>query len=128
MRTTLVSVLVILGQWGMPAYAQLQAGAQATPGATVTGGYVSHPLAKRLFFFMPDAKNMGRSVARVTPAQKPGHEFQPNYHVRPVAQSAGFPNLKFYPTGMRPVESQPPQDFRKLLRPRNSRLFFFTKQ
>ena len=59
MRTTLVSVLAVLAQWGILANAQPQAGAlPAWPAAT--NGYLAHPPTKRLFFFMSDPKNIGR--------------------------------------------------------------------
>src|SRR6516164_5365338 len=69
MRTTLVSVLAVLGQWGILANAQPQAGAlQAWPAAT--NGYMAHPPTKRLFFFMSDPKNIGRPAVFGRPSDR----------------------------------------------------------
>jgi hypothetical protein len=62
MRTTLVSVLAVLAQWGIPANAQPQAGALPAWSA-VPNGYWVHPPTKRLFFFMSDPKNIGQPRA-----------------------------------------------------------------
>ena len=135
MRTTLVSVLAVLAQWGILANAQPQAGAlPAWPGAT--NGYLAHPPTKRLFFFMSDPKNIGRpavfgrpldrkNIAR--PAQAPGTGgfLWPYSFTDPVSQNPAHPTLKFPPTGLLPLES-PPQNL-WFLRPKNPRLFFFSK-
>jgi hypothetical protein len=148
MRTTLVSMLAVLAQWGIPANAQSQAGAlPAWPAAT--NWYLAHPPTKRLFFFMPDPKNIGKPtvfgrpsapknilepamVGRPAvfrrPAQAPdtGGFFRSYSITDPVPQNPAHPTLKFPPTGLLPVESPPPQDL-WFLRPKNSRLFFFSK-
>ncbi len=71
MRMTLVLVLAVLGQWGMPANAQPQAGAQPASGAAATKEYLTHQPPKRLFFFMSDPKNMGRPAMFGRPSQAP---------------------------------------------------------
>jgi len=128
MRMTLVSVLAVLSQWGFPANAQQQAGAlPAWP--TVPNGYWAHPPTKRLFFFMSDPKNIGRPPVFVQPAHAPGmgRFFRPFSITGLIPQNPPHPTLKFPSTGLRPLESLPPQDFRRFLRPKNSRLFFFSK-
>lgn len=128
MRTTLVSVLAVLAQWGIPANAQPQAGTRpAWPAAT--NGYFAHPPTKRLFFFMSDPKNIGRPAVFGRPAQtpRPGSFLLPYSITDPVLQNPAHPTLKFPPTGLLPKETLPPQDLWKLLRPRDSRLFFFGK-
>jgi len=149
MRTTLVSILAVLAQWVIPANAQPQTGAQpARPAAT--NGYLAHPPTKRLFFFRSDPKNIGRpavfgrspdsknivgpgmvgrSAVFGQPAQAPdmGGFFRPYSITDPILQNPAHPTLKFPPTGLLPVESPPPQDL-WFLRPKNSRLFFFSKQ
>ena len=140
MRTTLVSVLAFLA-WGI-LVAQPQAGAlPAWPAAT--NGYLAHPPTKRLFFFTSDPKNIGRpavfgrpSDRKNTfrpavfglPAQAPGTGgFLRPYSITNLApRNPADPTLKFSPTGLLPLESPPPQDLR-LLRPKNPRLFFFSK-
>ena len=148
MRTTLVSMLAVLAQWGNPASAQPQAGAlPAWPAAT--NGYLAHPPMKRLFFFMSDPKNIdrpavfgrpsapkdigrpaafGRPAVFGQPAQAPGTGgfLRPYSITDPVRQNPAHPTLKFPPTGLLPLESPPPQDL-WFLRPKNSRLFFFSK-
>ena len=142
MRTTLVSVLAFLAQWGILANAQPQAGAlPAWPAAT--NGYLAHPPTKRLFFFMSDPKNIGRpavfgwpsdrkNIVRPAvfgrPAQAPGTGgfLWPYSFTAPVSQNPAHPTLKFPPTGLLPLESPPPQDL-WFLRPKNSKLFFFSK-
>ena len=140
MRTTLVSVLAVLAQWGILANAQPQAGPlPAWPGAT--NGYLAHPPTKRLFFFMSDPKNIagpavfGRPSDRTNivrpavfgrPAQTPGTGgfLWPYSFTAPVSQNSALPRLKFPPTGL--LESPPPQNL-WFLRPKNSKLFFFSK-
>src|SRR5262245_55397318 len=142
MRTTLVSMLAVLAQWGILANAQPQAGAlQAWPAAT--NGYVAHPPTKRLFFFMSDPKNIGspalfgrpsdrknfgRPAAFGRPAQATGTGgfLWPHSFTDPFSQSLAQPTLKFPEAGLLPLKSPPPQNFR-FLRPKNSRLFFFSK-
>jgi hypothetical protein len=142
MRTTLVSVLAVLAQWGIQANAQPQAGVlPAWPAAT--SGYLAHPPTKRLFFFMSDPKNIGRpavfgrpSDRKNTfrpavfgrPAQTPGTGsfLWPYSFTDPVSQNPAFPTLKFPPTGLLPLESSPRKDL-WFLRPKNPRLFFFSK-
>jgi hypothetical protein len=128
MRTTLVSVLVILAQWGMAAYAQSQTNVLPTAGPAATGRYLPHPLAKRLFFFTSDHKTIGRPAQRGPAAQAPGiGGVRPVYNPRPISAPSGYSNLEFHPAGLLPLESVPPQDLRRFLRPKNSRLFFFTR-
>jgi hypothetical protein len=142
MRTTLVSMLAVLAQWGILANAQPQAGAlPAWP--TGTNGYLAHPPTSRLFFFTSDPKNIGRPAVFGRPSD-PMNIFQPAVFGRP-AQAPGrggflrpnsitdlapqnpvHPTLKFPPTSLLPLKSPPPQDL-WFLRPKNSRLFFFSK-
>ena len=127
MRTTLVSVLSVLAQWGILANAQPQAGAlPAWPAAT--NGYLAHPPTKRLFFFMSDRKNIVRPAVFGRRAQAPGTGgfLWPYSFTSPVPQNPAHPTLKFPPTGLLPLESPPPQDL-WFLRPKNSKLFFFSK-
>jgi hypothetical protein len=127
MRTTLVSVLVILAQWRMPAYAQ-QAGALPTSVPAASNGYLPHPLAKRLFFFASDPKNMERPAARpAVQTPGPGGFLRPDYIAPQSPQPSSYPTLKFAATGLLPLESSPPQDLWRFLRPKNTRLFFFSK-
>ena len=136
MRTTLVSVLAFLAQWGILANAQPQAGAlPAWPAAT--NGYWAHPPTKRLFFFMSDPKNIGRPAVFgrpsdrkniVRPAQAPVTSgfFWPYSFTDAISQNPTHPTLKIPPTGLLPLESPPPQNL-WFLRHKNSRLFFFSK-
>src|SRR5215831_14372987 len=142
MRTTLVSVLAVLAQWGILANAQPQAGAlPAWPAAT--NGNFAHPPTKRLFFFMSDPKNIGRPAVfgrpsdlknivrpavfgRPVQATGTGGFLWPHSFTDPVSQNLAHPTLKFPPTGLLPLESPPPQDL-WFLRPKNSRPFFFSK-
>jgi hypothetical protein len=128
MRTTLVSLLAILAQCGILATAQSQGGA-LTAWSTVPNGYSVHPPTKRLFFFMSDPKNIGQSPVFERPAHAPGTGgfFRPFSIAGPISQNPPYPALKFPSTGLRPLESLSPQDFRTFLRPKNSRLFFFNK-
>ena len=128
MRTTLVSVLAVLAQWGIPASAQSQGGTLPAWSA-VPNGYSVHPPTKRLFFFMSDPKNIGQPPVFGRPAHAPGTGgfFRPFSITGPIPQNPPIPTLKFPSTGLRPLESLPPQDFRRFLRPKNSRLFFFSK-
>ena len=142
MRMTLVSVLAFLLQWGMPANAQPQAGAQPTVPAE-TNRYLAHPPAKPLFFFTSDHENMGRAVFgrpseprnialpvvfRPAARGRLTEGFLGPYSIAiPVYQQPTQPTLRFPPTGLLPLESLPPQDVRKFLRPNNTRLFFFSK-
>ena len=142
MRATLVSVLAFLAQWGILANAQSQTGALSAWPST-TNGYLAHPPTKRLFFFMSDPTNVGRpavfgrssdrkNIVRPAVFVKPvqatgtGGFLWPHSFTDPVSQNLAHPILKFPPTGLLPLESPPPQDFR-FLRPKNSRLFFFSK-
>src|SRR4051812_16788927 len=118
MRTRLISALVILAQWGLPAYGQRQAGAMPSSGPAATNGYVRAVPAKRLFFFMRDPKDTGQPAAR-GPRSNP--------ITRPVPPASGYSALRFPPTGLIPVESAPPRDLWRFLKPENSRLFFFSK-
>src|ERR1017187_4151779 len=59
MRTTLVSVLAVLAQLGIPANAQSQGGTLPAWSAVPNGDWV-HPPTTRLFFFMSDPKNIGQ--------------------------------------------------------------------
>ena len=135
MRTMLVSVLAVLAQLAIPANAQPQAAAQpASPAAT--NGYVAQPPAKRVFFFrVPrqkgpepivlrplDLKYTSGSAESWRPSQAPGHRTW--FFANPAAQIAAHPTLEFQPLTL---ESMPPQDIRKILRPRTNRLFFFSK-
>ena len=143
MRTTLVSVLAVLAQWGILANAQPQAGAlPAWPAAT--NGYLAHPPMKRLFFFTSDPKNIGRpvferpsdrkNVVRPAlfgrPAQAPstgGFLWPYSFtFTAPVFPNPAHPTLKFPSTGLLQLESPPPQDL-WFLRPKNAKLFFFSK-
>ena len=143
MRTTLVSVLAVLAQWGILANAQPQAGAlPAWPAAT--NGYLVHPPTKRLFFFKSDPKNIGRpvfgrpsnpkNIVRPAtfgrPAQVPstgGFLWPYSFtFTAPVFPNPAHPTLKFPSTGLLQLESPPPQDL-WFLRPKNSRLFYFNK-
>jgi hypothetical protein len=141
MRTTLVSVLAVLAQWGILAKAQPQAGAlPAWPAAT--NGYLVHPPTKRLFFFMSDPKNIGRplfgrpsdrkNIVRPAvfgrPAQAPstGGFLWPYSFTAPVFQNSAHPTLKSPPTGLLQLESPSSRDL-WFLRPKNSRLGFFSK-
>jgi len=118
MRTTLFSVLVLLAQWGTPANAQRRPVAPATAAPAATNANVSHPFAQRLFFFTSDPKSFGRQpAARVPAAPARGSFLLP----------AGYSTLKFRTTGMAPLQSPPPQDFWRFLKPKNTRLFFFNK-
>jgi hypothetical protein len=142
MRTTLVSVLAVLAQWGTAANPQPQAG---TPPAwpAATNGYLAHPPTKRLFFFTSDPKNIGRPAVlgrpsdrknvvrssvfgRPVPAPGPGGFHWPYSFTDPLSQNLAYPTLKFPPTGLIPLES-PPQGDLWFLRPKNPRLFFFSK-
>ena len=134
MRTTLVSVLAVLAQWGIQANAQQQAGAlSAWPAAT----NVYHPPTKRLFFFTSEPKNIvrpavfGRPSDRksiVRPTQAPGTSgfLWPYSFTDAISQNPTHPTLKIPPTGLLPLESPPPQNL-WFLRHKNSRLFFFSK-
>jgi hypothetical protein len=128
MRTMLVSVLGVLSQWGMAANAQQQAGPPPDLSAA-TSGYLAHPPTKRLFFFTSNPKSMGRPALVVRPAQAPvsGGFLRPYSIADPVPQNPSQPTLKFPPTGLIPLKSQSPQDVWRFLRPKNSRLFFFSK-
>jgi hypothetical protein len=127
MRTTLVSVLAVLAQLAIPANAQSQGGTLPAWSAGPNGYWV-HPPTKRLFFFMSDPKNIGQPVfGRPAHAPATGSFFRPFSITSPIPQNSQHPTLKFPSTGLRPLESLPPQDFRRFLRPKNSRLFFFSK-
>ena len=128
MRTTLVSVLVVLAQWGMLATAQPQTGAVPSTWPGATSGYFTHPPTKR-FFFMYDPTTIGRPVVFGQPSQAPGARAFPRSYsiINPVHQNFAHPTPRFSPTGLVPLESTPPQDFWRFLRPKNSRLFFFSK-
>ena len=142
MRTTLVSVLAVLAQWGTAANPQPQAG---TPPAwpAATNGYLAHPPTKRLFFFMSDPKNIGRPAVFGRPSDRKnivrpavfgrpvqatgtGGFLWPHSFTDPVSQNLAHPTLKFPATGLLPLASPPPQNL-WFLRPKNSRLFFFSK-
>jgi len=127
MRKTLFSVLALLAQWGIPTNAQALSPSQS-PWPDITSGYLSHPPTRRLFFFISDPKDMGRPVVFGQPAQVPrtGGFLRPKSIANPGPQDPAHPTLKFPPTGLIPVETRPPQDFWRF-RPKNSRLFFFTK-
>jgi hypothetical protein len=127
MRTTLFSMLVMLAQWGMPAYAQPPAGAQTARPAD-TNGYLTHQPTKR-FFFTSDPKSVGRPEVFARPAQAPGTDgFRRSvFATNPVLQNPVDPALKFPPTGLRPLESVPSRNLWRFVRPKNSKLFFFTK-
>src|ERR1035437_5546876 len=128
MRTMLVSVLAVLAQLGIPANAQSQGGALPAWSA-VPNGYWVHPPTKRLFFFMSAPKNIGQPPVFGRPAHAPGTGgfFRPFSITGPIPQNPPPPTLKFPSTGLRPLESLPPQDFRRFLRLKNSRLYFFSK-
>jgi hypothetical protein len=72
-----------------------------------------------------DRKKIVRPAVFVRPVQATGTGgfLWPHSFTDPVSQNLAHPNLKFPPTGLLPLESPPPQDLR-LLRPKNSRLFF----
>ena len=141
MRTTLVSVLAVLAQWGILANAQPQAG--ALPGwPAATNGYLVHPPTKRLFFFMSDPKNIGRPeygrpadrknivrpavFGRSAQAAGKGGFLWPYSFTAPVSQNPAHPNLKFPQTSLQPLQSLPRHDL-WFPKPKNSRLFFFSK-
>src|SRR5689334_2734171 len=112
MQTTLVSVLVIVAQWGIPANAQTPASRPLTSGPAATNRYSPHPLAKRLLFVVSDPKTMGRTAAR-TPAPHAagaGGFLRPSYMPRRVGPPSSASTLEFHPTGMLPVKSSPPPD------------------
>ena len=94
MRTTVVSVLAVLAQWGIPANAQPQAGALPAWSA-VPNGYWAHPPTRRLFFFMSDPKNIGRPLVVGRPAQAPGMGsfFRPFSITGPIPQNPPHPTL-----------------------------------
>ena len=128
MRTTLVSVLAVLAQWGISANAQPQAGTLPAS-STVPNGYWAHPSTKRLFFFTSDTKKAARPPVFGQAAHAPGMGglFPPFSITAPIPQNPPHPTLKFTSTGLRPLESLPPQDFRRFLKPKSSGLFFFSK-
>jgi hypothetical protein len=128
MRTTLVSVLAVLAQLAIPANAQSQAGALPAWSAGPNGYWV-HPLTKRLFFFMSDPKNIGQPPVFGRPGNTPGTGgfFRPFSITGPIPQNPPHPTLKLPSTGLRPLESLAPQDFRRFLRPKSSQMFFFSK-
>jgi hypothetical protein len=78
---------------------------------------------------LSDPMNIGRPAVFLRPSN-PMNIFRPAVFGQPAKapSTGGFlrPTLKFPPTGLLPLESPPPQDLRPL-RPRNSRLFFFSK-
>jgi hypothetical protein len=122
MRMTMISVLVVLAHLAVPANAQSQAA--PSPAWSVSNGYFVHPPSNRLFFFMSDPKNIGQPPVLVRPAHPPASRgfIQPFSFTAPIPRSLSHPTLKS-PS----LESMPPQDFRKFLRPKNSRLFYFSK-
>ncbi len=124
MRTILISVLVILARSGPPAYAQMQRATRPTSPAAAANGNAAHPLAQRLYFYMSDPMGIKR------PAR--AHAAQPSSargFVRPndITRTSGFSTLRFPATGLRPLPNQPSQDPWRLLKPKNTRLFFFSK-
>ena len=62
------------------------------------------------------------------PAQAPGTGgfLWPYSFTDPVSQNPALPTLKFPPTGLLPLESSPRKDL-WFLRPKNAKLFFFSK-
>jgi hypothetical protein len=123
----MVSMLAVAAQWGILANAQPQTGAMpAWP--TATSGYLAHPPTNRLFFFLSDPMNIGRPAVFGQPAKAPGTGgFLRPYSITALApRNPAHPTLKFRSMGLLPLESPRPQDLR-LLRPKNSRLFFFSK-
>jgi hypothetical protein len=118
MRTTLALVLGVLA-WGMAGNAQPQASAQSTT-PPATSGYRGNPPAKR-FFFTADPRTLGQ------PAIKSSGALRPDAPADQAPQSRVYPTLRFPLTGLLPLASQPSQDFRRFLKPKNTRLFFFTK-
>jgi hypothetical protein len=65
----------------------------------------------------------------VRPRQAPGTRgFIGSFSITdPALQHPAGATLNFPPTGLLPLESLSPPDFRRFLRPKNSRLFFFSK-
>ena len=117
MRTTLVSLLAVLAQWGLPASAQPQMGTQS-PGPAVTNEYVA-PLPTKRFFFLSDPKTVGQPAVFARPTQT----LRTSGFRRPYVQ----PIVRFRPTSLLPPASPPSQDFWRFLKPKNTRLFYFTK-
>lgn len=123
MRTTLISVLAVLAQWGIPANAQSQGG---TSLATPNGNWV-RPTTNRVFFFTSDYNKAGQAPTLKREAAAPGSGgFVRNFSTTaPIPRSSPPPNPKFSPLVLRPLGSLPPENFRRLLRPK--KLFFFSK-
>jgi hypothetical protein len=112
MRTTFVSLVIVLAQWGSPVFAQ------GPPGLTTP-----QPTAKRFFFV--SAPRIGGTVFG-GPSQAPTLS-RPFSLVNRAPRQPIQPTLRFTPTSLRLPESQPRQDLWRFLKPKNTRLFFFTK-
>jgi hypothetical protein len=123
---TLALILVVL-TWGIAANAQPQASAQSTT-PPAANGYSAHPSTKR-FFFASNPETTGKPAVFGRPAKAPATSgfLRPYVIASPVSQNRVYPTVTFPLTGLRPLESQPPQDFRRFLKPGNTRLFFFNK-
>ena len=114
MRTTLVSVLAVLAQWGIPANAQPQAGTLPASSA-VPNGYWAHPSTKRLFFLCRTPRTSARPPVFGQPAHAPGMGglFSPFSITAPIPQNPPHPTLKFTldgpPTAGKPASAGFPE-------------------
>jgi hypothetical protein len=72
--------------------------------------------------------NIFRPAVFWRPAQAPstGGFLRPNSITDLALQNPAHPTLRFPPTGLLPLKSPPPQNL-WFFRPKNSRLYFFTK-
>jgi hypothetical protein len=122
-------LFLILAQWGMPATAQPQSGALSAPWPALPNVNTPNRTTPRLFFFSHDLKNVGR----VTTPKSPGTssflqpEMRTYFITRPDPQYPGLKAPKFSPTGLLPIESLRPQDFRKFFIRTNTRMFYFSR-
>jgi hypothetical protein len=128
MRTTLVLVLAFFAQPGIQGRAQQQVEALPT-GPGVTNWHFTHPSTERLFFFTSDPNDTWRPVTFVRPMQplRTGGLVRPSATTTHVFRTYAIPPLTFPPIGLLPAERTQHQNFVKLLRPKNTKLFFFTK-
>ena len=127
MRTTLFLLLAVLAQWGIPAKAQSQTAAR--PAWSAPNGYWNHPSTKRLYFFSSDPNSVGRPAAfqRTAPTPRTSRFFRPFSFATLVFPNPAPSTLRSPSTQLRPLGIASPANRWFFVKPKNTRLFYFSK-
>ena len=128
MRTICSSMLAFLMQGWLAVHAQPQA--QTGPASSaVPNGNWTRPSTRRLFFFSSDSNGVARPAMFARPAQAPASVglFRPFSFTGTPARNFSHQGLRSPFTGLRPLPTPSLRIRWDFVRPKNSKLFYFSK-